>query len=42
MQAQVFGVGWTFNVANPMSWLIIAGILAVPAGLAAISAAAGL
>ena len=37
-----FGVGWTFNVANPMSWLIIAGILAVPAGLAAISAAAGL
>ena len=37
-----FGVGWTFNVANPMSWLIIAGIVAVPAGLAAISAAAGL
>jgi uncharacterized membrane protein len=37
-----FGVGWTFNVANPMSWLIIAGIVAVPAGLAAISAAAGI
>jgi len=37
-----FGVGWTFNVANPMSWLIIAGIVAAPLGLAAISAAAGL
>jgi uncharacterized membrane protein len=37
-----FGVGFTFNVANPMSWLIIAGILAAPAGLAAISVAAGL
>jgi uncharacterized membrane protein len=37
-----FGVGWTFNVANPMAWLIIAGIVAVPAGLAAIGAAAGL
>jgi uncharacterized membrane protein len=37
-----FGVGWTFNVANPMAWLILAGIVAVPAGLAAIAAAAGL
>jgi uncharacterized membrane protein len=37
-----FGVGWTFNVANPMAWLVIASIVAVPAGLAAISAAAGL
>jgi uncharacterized membrane protein len=37
-----FGVGWTFNVANPMAWLIIASIVAVPAGLAAIGAAAGL
>jgi uncharacterized membrane protein len=37
-----FGVGWTFNVANPMSWLIIAGIVAAPLGLLAISAAAGL
>ena len=37
-----FGVGWTFNVANPMSWLIIAGIVAAPLGLVAISAAAGL
>jgi uncharacterized membrane protein len=37
-----FGVGWTFNLANPMAWLVIAGIVAVPAGLAAIGAAAGL
>ena len=28
-----FGVGWTFNLANPTAWLIIAGIAAVPAGL---------
>jgi uncharacterized membrane protein len=42
MVAARFGVGWTFNVANPMAWLIIAGIVAVPAGLAAIAAAAGL
>jgi uncharacterized membrane protein len=42
MVAARFGVGWTFNVANPMAWLIIAGIVAVPAGLVAISAAAGL
>jgi uncharacterized membrane protein len=40
MVAARFGVGWTFNVANPMAWLIIAGIVAVPAGLVAISAAA--
>jgi uncharacterized membrane protein len=37
-----FGVGWTFNLANPTAWLVIAAIVAVPAGLAAISAAAGL
>ena len=37
-----FGVGWTFNVANPMAWLIIAGMLAAPAGLAAIVIAAGM
>ena len=37
-----FGVGWTFNVANPMAWLIIAGIVAAPVGLAAIIAVAGL
>jgi uncharacterized membrane protein len=36
-----FGVGWTFNVANPMAWLVIAGMVAVPVGLAAIIAAAG-
>jgi uncharacterized membrane protein len=37
-----FGVGWTFNLANPMAWLIIAGIVATPAGLAALAAAAGI
>jgi len=35
-----FGVGFTFNVANPMAWLVIAGIVAVPVGLVAIGAAA--
>jgi uncharacterized membrane protein len=37
-----FGVGWTFNVANPTAWLVIAAIVAVPAGLIAISAAVGI
>jgi uncharacterized membrane protein len=37
-----FGVGWTFNVANPMAWLIVAGILATPAGLAALALTAGI
>jgi uncharacterized membrane protein len=31
-----FGVGWTFNFGNPVAWVIIAVIAAVPAGLAAI------
>ena len=26
-----FGVGWTFNLANPTAWLVIAAIVAVPA-----------
>ncbi len=34
-----FGAGWTFNVGNPTAWLIIAGIIAAPAGLAVIAAA---
>ena len=37
-----FGVGWTFNLANPMAWLILAGIVAAPAGLAIITTLAGL
>jgi uncharacterized membrane protein len=37
-----FGVGWTFNLANPTAWLVIAAIVAVPAGLIAISAAVGM
>ena len=37
-----FGVGWTFNLGNPVAWLIIAGIVAALAGMAAIGAAAGM
>jgi uncharacterized membrane protein len=37
-----FGVGWTFNLANPAAWLVIAAIVAVPAGLIAISVAVGI
>jgi len=37
-----FGVGWTFNSADRTAWLVLAGIVAAPAGLAAIMAAAGL
>ncbi len=37
-----FGAGWTFNVGNPAAWLIVAGIVATPAGLAVIGAAAGM
>ena len=36
-----FGVGWTFNVANPMAWLVLAGLVTAPAGLAAIIIAVG-
>ncbi len=36
-----FGVGWTLNLGNAAAWLIIAGIVATPAGLAVIEAAAG-
>jgi uncharacterized membrane protein len=42
MVAARFGAGWTLNVANPAAWLIIAGIVAAPAGLAAIGAVAGM
>jgi uncharacterized membrane protein len=37
-----FGVGWTFNLANPAAWLVIAAIVAVPAGLIVIAAAVGM
>ena len=37
-----FGVGWTFNFANPMAWLIIGGIVAAPAGLTLILRAAAM
>jgi uncharacterized membrane protein len=37
-----FGVGWTFNLGNLTAWLVIAGIVIAPAGLAVIRAAAGL
>ena len=36
-----FGVGWTFNLANPTAWLVIAAIVAAPAGLVLIAATAG-
>ena len=29
-----FGVGWTLNFGNPSAWLVVAGIVAGPAGLA--------
>jgi uncharacterized membrane protein len=35
-----FGPSWTLNLANPAAWLLIAGAVAGPAGLAAIIAAA--
>jgi uncharacterized membrane protein len=37
-----FGVGWTFNFGNRLAWLVVAGIVAGPAGLAVIRAVAGL
>jgi uncharacterized membrane protein len=37
-----FGFGWTFNLGNPTAWLVVAGILAAPAGLAVIRAVAGI
>jgi uncharacterized membrane protein len=42
MVASRVGVGWTLNLANPAAWLLIATVAAVPAGLAAIAAAAGI
>jgi uncharacterized membrane protein len=32
-----FGVGWTFNLANPASWLLISAIVGTPAGLVIIA-----
>ena len=40
MVASRFGVGWTFNFANRMAWLVIGGMVTVPAGLALILRAA--
>ena len=37
-----FGAGWTLNLGNPAARLIIAGIIAMWAGLAVIGAAAGM
>jgi uncharacterized membrane protein len=37
-----FGVGWTFNLGNRATWLIIAALVATIAGLAALRGAAGL
>jgi len=41
MVSNRFGVGWTFNFGNRIACLIFAGIIAAPAGLAAIMLAAG-
>ena len=32
-----FGVGWTFNLANPAAWLFLSAIAGVPAGLVIIA-----
>ncbi|HEY4461067.1 MAG TPA: hypothetical protein VGN41_00265 [Streptosporangiaceae bacterium] len=37
-----FGVGFIFNLGNPMAWLVCGTIVAVPAGLAVLRAVAGL
>lgn len=37
-----FGIGWTFNFGNRTACLVFAGIIAAPAGLAAIMLAAGM
>jgi uncharacterized membrane protein len=37
-----FGAGWTLNFGNRIAWLIIAGVIATPACLAVIGAAAGM
>jgi uncharacterized membrane protein len=37
-----FGVGWTLNFANRTAWLILAGTVALWAGLVVIGAAAGM
>ena len=33
-----FGIGWTFNLANPAAWLFLSAIAGVPAGLVIIAA----
>jgi len=37
MVSSRFGVGWTFNLANPAAWLVISAIAGVPAGLVIIA-----
>ena len=32
-----FGIGWTFNLANPAAWLLLSAIAGVPAGLVIIA-----
>jgi uncharacterized membrane protein len=38
MVSSRFGVGWTFNLANPAAWLMLSAIAGVPAGLVIIAA----
>ena len=42
MVAARFGVGWALNFGNPVAWLLIAGLVAAWAGLAALGAVAGI
>jgi uncharacterized membrane protein len=37
-----FAVGWTANLGNPTSWLLIGGVVAVPVGLVIIRLATGM
>jgi uncharacterized membrane protein len=36
-----WGVGWTFNFARPVAWLLLAVLLLFPLALAALIALAG-
>ena len=42
MVAVRIGVGWTLNLGNPASWLVVAAVVATVGGLAVLRVAAGL
>jgi len=37
-----FGLGWTFNFARPVAWLVLAALLLLPLAIVAMAAVAGL